>query len=79
MKEFVVIVKLSQLIYGQKGYYCEWDNRILLLLMSKNGLSGDSINLISKLYQFVSVKYLLIRVGKNIKNIVINLISDGRN
>lgn len=52
------------------------NNRILLLLMSKNGLSGDSINLISKMYQLVLVKYLLIRVEKNI---VINLISNGRN
>ena len=41
LKGFAVVVKLYQTIYGQKGYYCEWNNDILLLFMSENGLSSD--------------------------------------
>ncbi len=47
LKGFAVVVKLYQTIYGQKGYYCEWNNDILLLFMSENGLSSDSKNLIN--------------------------------
>ena len=47
LKGFAVVVKLYQAIYGQKGYYCEWNNDILLLFMSENGLSSDSKNLIN--------------------------------
>ena len=36
-----VIYKLFQKIYGEKGYYCEWDDEVGLLLSSKTcGLAG---------------------------------------
>lgn len=46
LKGFAVVVKLYQKIYGMHGYYCEWNEDVLLLFMSENGLSGDSRNLI---------------------------------
>ena len=46
LKGFAVVVKLYQKIYGTHGYYCEWNEDVLLLFMSENGLSGDSKNLI---------------------------------
>lgn len=47
LKGFAIVVKLYQKIYGGHGYYCEWNEDILLLFMSENGLSSDSKNLIS--------------------------------
>lgn len=41
LKAFAVIVKLWQKIYGERGYYCEWNDDTLLLFMSENGLIGD--------------------------------------
>ncbi len=46
LKGFAIVVKLYQKIYGGHGYYCEWNEDILLLFMSENGLSSDSKNLI---------------------------------
>ena len=46
LKGFAVVVKLFQKIYGVHGYYCEWNEDVLLLFMSENGLSSDSRNLI---------------------------------
>lgn len=117
LKGFSVIVKLWQKIYGQNGYYCEWNEDVLLLFLVENGLNGDSKNLINEIVlacvrrdvfsdklfkkygiltssgvqkrylnatskrEVVSLKkeYLLISVGKNNKNVVINSIYDGRN
>ena len=117
LKGFAIVVKLYQKIYSERGYYCEWNDKILLLLMVENGLSGDSKNLINEIVlaciregifseklfkkfniltssgvqkrylnatskrEEVEVKkeYLLINVGKNRNNVVINSINDGRN
>lgn len=49
LKGFSVIVKLYQKIYGQNGYYCEWNEDVLLLFLVENGLNGDSKNLISEI------------------------------
>lgn len=47
LKGFAIVVKLYQKIYGEFGYYCEWNDDSLLLFMSENGVaSGDSKNLI---------------------------------
>ncbi len=46
IKAFAVIVMLWQKIYSSYGYYCEWNEDVLLLFMSDNGISGDSKNLI---------------------------------
>lgn len=46
LKGFAVIVKLLQKIYGQHGYYCEWNDDTLLLFMSENGLDGESKKMI---------------------------------
>lgn len=48
LKGFAVVVKLFQKIYGECGYYCEWNEDLLFLFMSENGLSGDNKNLISE-------------------------------
>ena len=42
LKGFAVIVKLYQKIYGGNGYYCEWNEDILLLFLVENGLNSDS-------------------------------------
>lgn len=49
LKGFAVIVKLYQKIFALNGYYCEWNDDILLLFMVENGLNGDSKNLISEI------------------------------
>lgn len=117
LKGFAVVVKLYQKIYGEFGYYCEWNDDSLLLFMSENGVSSDRKNLINEIIsacirrnifserlfkeygiltssgvqkqylkatakrQVVNLKkeYLLISVPENIKNVVINSISGGRN
>lgn len=117
LKGFAVVVKLLQKIYGESGYYCEWNEDVLLLFMSENGLNSDSKNLINEIVaacvrrNFFSEKlfnkfniltsegvqkrylnatskrekielkkeYLVISVGKNKDNVVINSIYDGRN
>ncbi len=48
LKGFAVVVKLYQKIYGEFGYYCEWNEDSLLLFMSENGVSSrNEKNLIS--------------------------------
>lgn len=117
LKGFAVVVKLLQKIYGECGYYCEWNEDVLLLFMSENGLNSDNKNLINEIVaacvrrNFFSEKlfnkfniltsagvqkrylnatskrerielkeeYLVISVGKNRENVVINSIYDGRN
>lgn len=117
LKGFAIVVKLYQKIYGEFGYYCEWNDDSLLLFMSENGLQSDNKNLISgivsacirrnifseelfnkfgiltsegvqKRYlnavsrrERVKLKkeYLLISVGKNNKNVVINSINVCKN
>ena len=51
LKGFAVIVKLYQKIYGGNGYYCEWNEDILLLFLVENGLNSDSKNLINEIVQ----------------------------
>ena len=36
LKGFAVIVKLLQRIYGEHGYYCEWNDDIALLLRGRS-------------------------------------------
>lgn len=47
LKGFAVVVKLYQKIYGDRGYYCEWSNDVLLLFMTENFVNSDSKNLIN--------------------------------
>lgn len=49
LKGFAVVVMLLQKIYGEHGYYCEWDEDRLLLFMSENGVSSDNKNLIESI------------------------------
>ena len=50
LKGFAVVVKLYQKIYGEFGYYCEWNEDSLLLFMSENGVSSrDEKNLITEI------------------------------
>ena len=51
LKGFAVIVKLFQHIYGEHGYYCEWNEDALFLFMSENcsGGGGDNKNLIEEI------------------------------
>ena len=44
LKGLAIIVKLFQKIYGDKGYYCEWNNGVALLFGKKCGLvSGGKV------------------------------------
>lgn len=117
LKGFAIIVKLYQKIYSTCGYYCEWNDDILLLFLVENGLPSDSKNLINEIVtacvrrnifskklfdkfniltssgvqkrylnatskrEKVEVKkeYLLLSVGKNTNNVIINSINDNRN
>lgn len=36
LKGFAVMIKLFQMIYANKGYYCEWNEEIALLFSRKN-------------------------------------------
>ena len=42
LKGFAVIVKLFQHIYGEHGYYCEWNEDATFLFMSEAGSGGLS-------------------------------------
>lgn len=118
LKGFAVVVKLFQKIYGELGYYCEWNNDSSLLFASENGASSrDENNLINEIVQacirrdifskklyknfgiltsasiqenylnavsrrekvFLKKEYLLISVGKNNQNVVINEVNVDRN
>lgn len=46
LRGFAVVVKLFQKIYGERGYYCEWNDEVLLLFMVEQGVTSDSKNLI---------------------------------
>lgn len=46
LKGFAVVVKLFQRIYGERGYYCEWNDDTILLFMSDNGLDSENKTLI---------------------------------
>lgn len=46
LKGFAVVVKLFQKIYGEQGYYCEWDEERQFLFMAENAVSSDCKNLI---------------------------------
>lgn len=48
LKGFAVIVKLYQLIYGEHGYFGEWNDEVGLLFSRKNGVSGDLVSNIIK-------------------------------
>ena len=44
LKGFAIIVKLYQLIYGEQGYYGEWNDEVRLLFSRKNGVGGDLVS-----------------------------------
>ena len=44
LKGFAVIVKLYQLIYGEHGYFGEWNDEVRLLFSRKNGVGGDLVS-----------------------------------
>ena len=43
IKGFAVVVKLFQRIYGQEGYYCEWNDEVMLSFATRTCLLGGSI------------------------------------
>lgn len=49
LKGFAVVVKLFQRIYGEHGYYCEWNEDTILLFMSENGLDSEKKSLIKSI------------------------------
>ena len=44
LKGFAIVVKLYQKIYGGEGYYCEWNDDVVLLFAKKNGLGGNIVS-----------------------------------
>lgn len=47
LKGVAVVAKLLQKIYGERGYYCDWNDDILFLFTLEQGLTCDSRELIS--------------------------------
>ena len=43
LKGFALVIKLYQKIYGGKGYYCDWNEDVLLLFASENGESAELV------------------------------------
>lgn len=41
---FAVIVKLFQKIYGQQGYYCDWNDDVSVLFCKQNGISCENVS-----------------------------------
>ena len=41
---FAIIVKLLQKIYGEQGYYCEWNSEVALLFAHKNNVGGNVVS-----------------------------------
>lgn len=41
---FAVVVKLLQRIYGQEGYYCEYNEEVALLFSRECGLGGNVVS-----------------------------------
>lgn len=41
---FAIIVKLLQKIYGEQGYYCEWNAEVALLFAHKNNVGGNAVS-----------------------------------
>ena len=48
LKGLAVLVKLLQKIYGERGYYCEWNEEVELLFSRKACGLGDGDNLVSE-------------------------------
>lgn len=46
LKGFAIVIKLYQLIYGERGYYCEWNKNSLLRFLSVNHLGSCDENLV---------------------------------
>lgn len=44
LQGFAIIVKLLQMIYGQRGYYCEWNAEVALLFAHKNNVGGNVVS-----------------------------------
>ena len=49
LKGFAIVVKLYQLIYGERGYYCEWNKNSLLRFLSVNHLGSCDENLVGNI------------------------------
>lgn len=43
---FAIVVKLLQRVYGEQGYYCEWNDEVALLFARKNGVG---VNVVSEI------------------------------
>lgn len=44
LKGFAVFVKLLQRIYGENGYYCEWNDEVALLFSRRLGEGGNVVS-----------------------------------
>lgn len=44
LKGFAIVVKLFQKIYGERGYYCEWNADVALLFGRKCGMGGNAVS-----------------------------------
>ncbi len=41
---FAIIIKIWQKIYGEKGYYCEWNEEVVLLFAREVGAGGNIVS-----------------------------------
>lgn len=44
LKGFAIVVKLFQMIYGGEGYYCDWDEDIVLVFAKDNDVSAGTVS-----------------------------------
>lgn len=44
LRGFAIVVKLLQKIYGELGYYCEWNEEVALLFARENGVGGNAVS-----------------------------------
>ncbi len=44
LKGFAIVVKLLQKIYGEQGYYCEWNDEVSLVFARKNNAGATDVS-----------------------------------
>lgn len=49
LQAFAIIVKIYQMIYSHHGYYCEWNEEVVLLFAQENGLGRKKVSSVNEI------------------------------
>ena len=49
LQAFAIIVKIYQMIYSHHGYYCEWNEEVVLLFTQENGLGRKKVSSVNEI------------------------------